>query len=181
MLSRGDSMRKEKIERILSILKKSEKPVSGSEIAKVLGVSRQAVVQYIAFMKEEGYNVVATPRGYVLKGEGGNKKLIAVKHRKEDIYDELMTVVKLGGKVCDVIVEHPVYGEIRGMIDVASEEDVVKFVSLLASAKAEPLLSLSDGVHLHTIEVKDEETFKKILKALSEKGYLLREEMLKEV
>jgi len=45
MLSRGDSMRKEKIERILSILKKSEKPVSGSEIAKVLGVSRQAVVQ----------------------------------------------------------------------------------------------------------------------------------------
>jgi len=181
MLSRGDSMRKEKIERILSILKKSEKPVSGSEIAKVLGVSRQAVVQYIAFMKEEGYNVVATPRGYVLKGEGGNKKLIAVKHRKEDIYDELMTIVKLGGKVSDVIVEHPVYGEIRGMIDVATEEDVVKFMSLLESAKAEPLLSLSDGVHLHTIEVKDEETFKKILKALSEKGYLLREEMLKEV
>jgi len=174
-------MRKEKIEKILSILKRSEKPVSGLEIAKILGVSRQAVVQYIAFMKEKGYNVVATPRGYVLKSEIGNRKLIAVKHRKEDIYDELITIVKLGGKVCDVIVEHPVYGEIRGIIDVETEEDVVKFVSLLESIKVEPLLSLSGGVHLHTIEVKDEKTFRAILEALNRKGYLLKEDMLKEV
>lgn len=41
--------------------------------------------------------------------------------------------------------------------------------------KTEPLLKLSGGVHLHTIEAPDEETMRKILKELNEKGFLIEE------
>ena len=42
--------------------------------------------------------------------------------------------------------------------------------------KAEPLSSLTGGVHLHTIEVEDEESFLRIKKELSKKRLLIEED-----
>jgi transcriptional regulator of NAD metabolism len=83
--------------------------------------------------------------------------------------------VRNGGRIVVVIVEHPVYGEIRGIIDVSSEEEVLKFVNLMEMAKTEPLLTLSGGVHLHTIEAPDEETMERIMRELKKKGFLIEE------
>ena len=42
---------KERRERLLEILKNSSAPVSGSELSKQLGVSRQVIVQDIALLR----------------------------------------------------------------------------------------------------------------------------------
>ena len=52
--------------------------------------------------------------------------------------DELGIVVDLGGKVLDVIVEHPLYGEIRGNLMIASRRDINIFISQLADKQAQP-------------------------------------------
>ncbi|PLV60253.1 transcription repressor NadR [Thermotoga sp. KOL6] len=170
-------VKQRRLKTILEVLEKAQEPISGSQLSEKLKVSRQVIVQDIAYLRSLGYNIISTPRGYVLSG-GRSKisKLIAVKHSPESIKEELLCIVRNGGRVVDVIVEHPVYGEIRGIIDVSSEEEVLKFVSLMEMTKTEPLLTLSGGVHLHTIEAPDEETMEKILKELKKRGFLVGEE-----
>jgi Predicted small molecule binding protein (contains 3H domain) len=88
----------------------------------------------------------------------------------------LTTIADLGGKIIDVIVEHPLYGEIRGSLEISSRLDVDEFMRNLKKAKAEPLSSLTGGIHIHTIEVKDEEAFERITEALKKKKYLISED-----
>ncbi len=152
---------------ILELLKKSKTPVKGKYLAELFDVSRQIIVSDIAQLREEGHKIVATRDGYLYDSGNRVRRVVAVKHSSKDIYDELRRIVENGGKVLDVIVEHPVYGEITGRIDVSTLDEVEKFVSLLASSGTKPLSEISNGVHLHTIEAPDEETMKKILKAIS--------------
>ena len=53
-------------EAIVSWLEKSNEPVSGSEIAKKYGVSRQVIVQDIALIRSSGREIYSTHRGYVI-------------------------------------------------------------------------------------------------------------------
>ncbi|GAB6189314.1 transcription repressor NadR [Marinitoga arctica] len=163
----------EKKDKIFKILEQSNYPIKGKDLAKRIGVSRQMIIQYISKLKSEGYKIISTRDGYILEKKEGLQKMIAVKHNSNEIEDELISIVKAGGKVLDVIVEHPIYGEIKGRIDVKTEEDIIKFISLLKTTNATPLLELSDGIHIHTIEVKDEETFDKVKKSI--KKYLILE------
>jgi transcriptional regulator of NAD metabolism len=39
--------------------------------------------------------------------------------------------------------------------------------------KAEPLCSLTDGVHIHTLEMPNEESYRAMVKVLLEKGLLI--------
>ncbi len=152
-------------------------PVTGQELAERLGVSRQVIVQDIALLRTSGVEILATPRGYLLNrgAFGGIKRLIACRHRSEHVANELLTIVRLGGEVMDVIVEHPLYGEITGQLLLSTEKEVEEFVDRLSRAKARLLSSLTDGVHLHTIRVPDLETYKTITSALEDKGYLLND------
>lgn len=164
---------------IINILNKLDEPISGTELAKKLGVSRQVIVQDIAILRASGEEIIATPQGYiVLKDVDGNRiiKTIVCKHSTYDeIEDELKTIVDMGGKILDVIVEHPVYGEIKGSLMISSRLDVEKFIKNLKNTNAEPLSSLTDGIHIHSIEIEDEETFKKIIEKLEEKSYLIKD------
>jgi transcriptional regulator of NAD metabolism len=49
------------------------------------------------------------------------------------------------------MVEHPLYGEIRGPLMLRTQEDVLSFVTRLRESGAEPLSRLTKGVHLHTL------------------------------
>ncbi|KLO25014.1 MULTISPECIES: transcription repressor NadR [unclassified Marinitoga] len=157
----------DKKQRILKILENSENPVKGKILAEKIGISRQMIIQYISRLKSDGHKIIATRDGYILEKEVGIRKMIAVKHSTDEIENELFAIVQAGGKIIDVIVEHPLYGEIKGRIDVKNEEDIIRFMSLLKTTQATPLLELSDGVHIHTIEVKDEKSFEKIKKAIN--------------
>jgi transcriptional regulator of NAD metabolism len=53
--------------------------------------------------------------------------------------------------------------------------DIQSFVKRVEEYNAEPLLSLTKGVHLHTIEAESEEIINNIVKELKSKGYLIEE------
>src|SRR6056297_4219932 len=91
-------------------------------------VTRQVIV------KAEGLEIVSTHAGYKIKNNK-NIKIIAVKHTKEDIRIELETIVKNGGKILDITVEHPIYGELTGNLSLESEEDIEIFMAKIINSK----------------------------------------------
>jgi len=151
-------------------------PLKGGDLAVQFGVSRQVIVQDMAVLRAEGLQVVATPRGYMLlsplRPEGIVKTVVTRHGDYKSMEEELRIMVNNGARVLNVIVEHPVYGEITGNLMISTPEDVSRFMDNITGSEGEPLSSLTGGVHLHTLEVRDEVSWKKILSALKEKNYL---------
>lgn len=168
---------KERRKYIREILLKSNESQKGQKLAEKLGVTRQVIVKDIAILRAEGNDIIATPEGYMISKDikNGIIKIIAVSHKKDEIYDELKTIIKYGGIVKDVIIEHPLYGEMRGMLMIKTLFDVQNFIDKLSSYNAEPLLRLTKGVHLHTIEAENEDIIKKIIDELDSKGFLIKD------
>lgn len=159
--------------KIIEEIRKSTKPISASKLASLFGVSRQIIVGDIALLRASGLNISATPRGYILDEQNqGINHVIAVKHQKEDLADELYTIVDLGGQIIDVIVEHSIYGQLTGPLHISSRYDVDQFLKKVNKDNTKPLSQLTDGLHLHTIQCLDEDTYQRILDALNQKGYL---------
>ena len=163
---------------LLKKLKKSQKAIIGSRLAEEFGVSRQVIVQDIALLRARGEKILATSQGYLYPENTAMdtvKATIACKHgEKDEVKEELMTIVNYGAKVLDVIVEHPIYGEIKGMLMIQTPSDVNNFIENYEKNGANLLASLTDGVHLHTIEAMNEGVIVKIKEELSKKGYLLQ-------
>ncbi|ABR46263.1 3H domain protein [Alkaliphilus metalliredigens QYMF] len=159
-------------------LEERKGPIKGTELAKWLQVSRQVIVQDIALLRAEGTAVIATPQGYVIlkSDKKGLTKTVVSKHENyEEMEEELQIMIDHGARVVDVIVEHPLYGEIRGMLDISYGQELKMFMKKIRTEKAEPLSSLTYGIHIHTLEVPSEESFNKMNQALMEKGYLINE------
>jgi len=166
---------KERRVSIEELLIKNPDPIKGQQLAVDLGVTRQVIVKDIAILRAEGKNIVATPEGYIIPVEDKTsiKKILAFWHEPSDMEDELNTVVDLGGVVQEVTIEHPVYGEIRGMLMLKNNDDVKNFIKRFKEFEAEPLAALTGGIHLHTIAAKDEATINKIVDELKKKNYLV--------
>jgi transcriptional regulator of NAD metabolism len=168
-------MSRDRRDRILELIGSASAPITGTELAAQLGVSRQIIVQDMAILRARGADIVATPRGYVPGGaparRGLHREVLAVQHTREQIELELTTLVDLGLRVLDVIVEHPVYGELRGSLLIESRADVRAFMQQLATA--EPLSALTRGVHLHTVESSRPGAIDEARQALREVGILL--------
>jgi transcriptional regulator of NAD metabolism len=105
----------ERRSKIIELLKNSATPISGSELAKQLLVSRQVIVQDIALLRAVNKNILSTTKGYLLYYQEQQKvnRCFYVKHSTEQIKDELLTIVDYGGTVLDVIVSHEIYGSIE--------------------------------------------------------------------
>ena len=110
---------------IIKMLINLNEPVKGSNLAKKYNVTRQIIVKDIALLRARGENIIATPDGYMVGGDKINKitVIVAVNHKEDDLEHELGTIVKYGGVVEDVIVEHPLYGEIKGMLMIKNLND----------------------------------------------------------
>lgn len=148
--------------------------ISGSELAGKLGVSRQVVVQDIAILRAAGHGILSTPQGYRLEGSMKRcSRIFACNHDMDKVYDELSIIVDYGGKVVDVMVEHPVYGELKGYLMISSRYDLDNFMNSLKESQGKLLSSLTGGVHLHTVEAESEAVLDRIEKALKDKGFLM--------
>lgn len=165
---------KERRNYIINKLVKNSEPQKGHLLAVELGVTRQVIVKDIAILRAEGKHIIATPEGYLIPKDSipRVKKIVAVCHRSEDIEEELKAIVKYGGIIEDVIVEHRLYGEMRGMLMIKTLDDVQNFMKKFKEVKAEPLLSLTGGIHIHTIEAESEEVMNKIINELKNKNFL---------
>ena len=103
----------ERRDQIINQIKKSSIPVSGAQLAKEFDVSRQVIVQDIALIRAAGHEIISTNRGYLLNTPHSVNRIFKVNHTDEELEDELCTVVDLGGKVVNVMVNHRVYGHME--------------------------------------------------------------------
>lgn len=138
------------------------------------------IVQDMAILRASGLPLVATPRGYLLvryphPGGAMVRDVLAVCHSEARTRDELLLLVNAGCHVLDVVVEHPVYGELRGDLRLRTPADVEDFLHRVAAARARLLSSLTGGFHFHTVEAPDLETVARAREGLRELG-ILREE-----
>ncbi|MBV7391402.1 transcription repressor NadR [Enterococcus alishanensis] len=163
----------ERREKILTALQDTEKPISASAFAKEFGVSRQIVVGDVALLRASGVEVIATARGYLIAGINEKKvSKIVVQHTRQETALELQTIVENGGEIIDVIVEHPLYGELTGQLHIENQAEVVDFITEYEKSNASLLSELTSGIHLHTIAYKEAEDLEKIKAALKKVGIL---------
>ncbi|PXW90013.1 hypothetical protein DES38_10822 [Streptohalobacillus salinus] len=163
-------------EALLSWLKTSDAPITGTELANKAGVSRQVIVQDISLLKAKNEPIIATSQGYLLMQTQPEtpmyERIIPCVHTPEQTEDELNTMVDAGVTVKNVIVEHPVYGDLEALVMVKDRHDVKNFLARISSTNA-PLLSvLTEGVHLHTISSDTEEKLDVCELHLKQKGYI---------
>jgi transcriptional regulator of NAD metabolism len=142
----------------------------------MFGVSRQIIVGDIALLRASGTDITATPRGYVLtRGAEGIIHRIPCRHRPEEMKEELQILVDNGCLIRDVIVEHPIYGQLVGQLDIATRYDVDEFIAKVSQSDAAPLSDLTGGIHLHTIFCPDEEVYRRVLDKLRKSGFLFEQ------
>ena len=163
-------------EQLVKLLNEQTDPISGGELSRLLGVSRQVIVQDITLLRATGINIFSTTKGYLIyhSEEPRAKRIFKVRHTTEQIEDELCTFVDNGGKILDVIVNHGIYGDIATALTIRNRQDVYDFVNKVRESKIVPLKDLADGIHQHTVVADTEETLDRIEQALQAKGYLYK-------
>ena len=161
--------------RILEYLKGADRPLSATALAQKLAVSRQIIVGDVALLRAAGEGITATPRGYVLeRPRTGIVGTVACLHSGDDMERELTLMVDQGCTVENVIVEHPVYGQLTGPLELSSRYDIAEFIRTVEENAARPLSLLTDGIHLHTLRCPDQATLDRTVAALGEAGFLVR-------
>ena len=151
-------------------------PVSASVLAARFSVSRQIIVGDVALLRAGGMDIAATPRGYVLPTQSvGLVRTLACRHRSDQMEGELNAIVDQGCTVIDVIVEHPIYGQLTGPLQVSNRYEVGQFVARCREHSAAPLSQLTEGIHLHTVSCPNQAAFDRARQALRALGLLLED------
>ncbi|MBR2894470.1 MAG: transcription repressor NadR [Oscillospiraceae bacterium] len=164
----------ERRQAIVETLKNSSIPCNATVLAKKFGVSRQVVVADVALLRAAGVEIHATPRGYLLENVQAGEFIwrLACCHTAEDMETELNIMVDNGCTVLDVVIEHPVYGELTGTLRLQNRYDVKQFV--MKSNETRPLSLLTEGIHLHTVSCPNQETLDRVRDELNRAGILLK-------
>lgn len=161
---------------LMKILKQESRPLSGTELSKRFGVSRQVIVQDIALLRATNRNILSTNKGYVLfdpdRGQNMCRRIFAVRHTDEQMREELYLIVDHGGHVCDVVVEHEIYGQLSADLILKNRRDVDEFIRKMGEISDQPLKILTGDSHFHTVEAESEEILDDIEKQLKKKGFL---------
>ena len=152
---------------IINQIKTSSAPVPGKALAAQYEVSRQVIVQDIALIRAAGHDIISTNRGYILHESHLVERIFKVKHTDDQVEDELYTIVDLGGRVRNVMVNHRVYGHMEGSLNINSRRNAAEFT---------PLKNITSDYHYHVVEADSENTLDMIQEALEEKGFLLEQE-----
>lgn len=170
----GEERRRE----IVALLQGNAQPVSGTALAKKLGVSRQVIVQDMALLRAAKYDILSTTKGYILNESARSQeqfRVLKVRHTDEQVEEELLEIVDYGGTVRDVFVHHRLYGKMRAEMNIRSRKDVSAFMADLRSGKSSPLKNITSGYHYHTIAADSEETLDLIEQSLRKKNFVIDE------
>lgn len=161
---------------IMDILKKAQGAVTGSALSKRCNVSRQIIVGDVAILRAQGIHIISTPRGYQLiaKQKGGMQQVFVCCHGPEMVKKELEAIVDNGGIVHNVVVEHEVYGDLEGKLNLHSRRDIQQYLKRMSDSKAELLSRISGGIHTHLVETANAEDMAAIQDALETLGVLYK-------
>lgn len=163
-------------EKLLKLLESSNNIISGSELSKLLGVSRQVIVQDIAILKAEENRIISTNKGYCLEKTCNNEisKVFKVSHSDQEMKDELYSIVDLGATVKDVFISHRAYGVIKVDLNISCRKDVDDFLFEIESGISKPLKKLTENYHYHTISAKNKSTLLDVEHILDNLGFLVK-------
>ncbi|MBE5883886.1 MAG: transcription repressor NadR [Lachnospiraceae bacterium] len=164
-------------EAIVDYLNNKTHPVSGTELAKHFGVSRQIIVQDIALLRAENRNILSTNKGYVLfhpqEKRSGCTAVIMVKHTANQTLDEMRSIVDYGGCMLDVFIDHDLYGQIRVDLLINDIKDAEEFCEKMRNSTSKPLKVLTEDCHYHTITAPSQKALELILNELKNLQILL--------
>ncbi len=167
----------ERRQELLTLLKNSNGPITGTDLAKHANVSRQVIVNDMNLLKAKNEPIMATSQGYLYLKMDDNVETIERKivclHSAEQAEDEMLTIVDCGVTIKNVIVEHPVYGEITASMMLSNRMDVNNFLKRVNETNANYLSNLTNGTHLHVISAASNEQLDRCEQMLREKGYLI--------
>lgn len=166
---------KQRREAILAQLEITPGPISATALASMLGVSRQIIVGDIALLRAGGINIASTSRGYLIPTETGMIRQVVCSHSAQQSQEELYAMVDGGCTVLDVIIEHPVYGQLTASLQLSSRYDVDQFMRKMEDSSAQPLSLLTEGIHAHTLSVPSEDAYRHTLDALRQLQILLED------
>lgn len=148
-------------------------PVTGSELAARLGVSRQIIVSDMNTLREKHPEIVATRRGYCLDGATVYTRVFKVLHTDKQIGEELIAAVDAGGFIKDVFVYHRAYGRLTAPLNIRTRADVDELLEKMQSGKSRSLLSTASGYHYHTVEANAVDRLDAVEAAWKAQGFLL--------
>ena len=160
---------------IVNILLSQDRPVPGGELSEKCSVSRQIIVQDIAVLKGQGFDILSTHNGYILQKSPLKERVFKVKHSTEQTEDELTAIIEHGGTVVDVFVWHKVYGKMSAPLNIFSELQIKQFIEGVRTGKSTELMNITGGYHYHTVRAEKEDILDRIEEVLSEKGYIAPE------
>ncbi len=167
---KADLRRKE----ILATVGNSDNALPAAVLAEKLGVSRQVIVQDIAILRANGFDIISTNRGYILAAKKSSAtRVFKCRHTFEQMLDEGYLIIGLGGRIEDIFVNHRVYGRITARLELYNNMHVEELYRSLVSGASKPLMAVTDGYHYHTVSAADEETLDRIESALRDSGYLI--------
>ena len=159
--------------KIVELIQNSEKPLSGTALAKQCDVSRQVIVQDIALIRASGYDIISTNRGYIIQEPLVRERVFKVNHTDEQLEEELYSIIDLGGTVVNVMVNHRVYGHMEAELRINSRRKVEAFMEDIRSGKSSPLKNITSNYHYHKVAADSEETLDLIEVALRQKHFLV--------
>lgn len=165
----------ERRSRILDILGDADTSISASKLAAEFGVTRQIIVSDIAILRANGHKIIATQRGYVIEKSEDDSivESIVCRHSAEDTLQEFYIIIDNGGCIDNVIVEHPIYGQISADLNIRSRYDADEFVRIAKATNATQLCDLTGGLHIHMIRVPDKDAYVRIINGLEQAGILV--------
>lgn len=166
----------ERRKEILNLIRNSSGPLSGSSLARIVSVSRQVIVKDIAALKDEGNEIIATNRGYIINRPPRVKRVFKMVHSDDEVGDELYTILEMGGRVEDVFVWHKTYGRITAEIEIYTKEDADAYIDSLENGRSSPLKNVTSEYHYHTVTAQNEQTLDEIAAEMEKRGFLVRDE-----
>ena len=163
---------------LLALLKQSKEAINGQSLAEQFGVTRQIIVQDIALLRADGAQIISTNRGYIYKNSDDNSyahRLFKVNHTVNEMEEELLAIVDNGGRIKNIMIDHPVYCEIQTVLKLTCRRDVRHFLKQATSSDFRPLSELTNGVHFHLVEADSQQDLDYIEEALHHLGFLVKE------
>ena len=96
-------------------------------------------------------------------------------HGSDLMEAELNAIVDNGGIVHNVVIEHDVYGNLEGTLNLHSRRDIQQYIKRMHDSHAEILSTISGGIHTHLVEAATEEELDAIGQALRDVGVLYKD------
>lgn len=158
---------------ILEALKASTQPITANELALKHQVTRQVIVGDIAILRAAAHDILATNSGYLMNVATAIPPAyytgkIVCQHNYEQTQEELAIIVRHGGQVVDVQVDHPFYGLLTASLKISTQEDIRHFIQRMEAFNGELLSSLTQGIHIHTLTTPSIVEFNAIKTALDQ-------------